>query len=107
MIDMKKKSDILLELSNIARETEALISILKETESFYFKSTELTGLINTTNYNSEIDEFNMSIGKELTIEVIKTLLKFKEEEYQLTQKELFDNNLKEENKNEKFNNSLY
>lgn len=92
---MKKKSDILLELSNIARDTEVLISILKETESFYFKSTELTGIIKTTNYNSEIDQFNISIGKELTIEVIKTLLKFKEEEYQLTQKELFDNNLKE------------
>ena len=92
---MKKKSDILLELSNIARETEALISILKETESFYFKSTELTGLINTTNYNSEIDQFNISIGKELTVEVIKTLLKSKEEEYQITQKELFDSNLKE------------
>ena len=92
---MKKKSDILLELSNIARETEALISILKETESFYFKSTELTGIINTTNYNSEIDQFNISIDKALTTEVIKTLLRSKEVEYLSKQKELFDTNLKE------------
>ena len=93
---MKKKSDILLELSNIAREVEVLISILKETDSFYFKSTELTGLINTTNYNSEIDQFNITIGTALTAQVIKTILKSKEEEYQITQKELFDNNLKED-----------
>ena len=92
---MKKKSDILLELSNIARETEALISILKETDSFYFKSTELTGIINTTNYNSEIDQFNISIDKALTTEVIKTLLRSKEVEYLSKQKELFDTNLKE------------
>ena len=92
---MKKKSDILLELSNIAREIEVLTCTLKETESFYFKSTELTGILNTTNYNSEIDQFNILIGKELTSEVIKTLLQFKEEEYQLTQKELFDTTLKE------------
>ena len=92
---MKKKSDILLELSNIARETEALISILKETESFYFKSTELTGIINTTNYNSEIDQFNISIDKSLTTEVIKTLLRSKEVEYLSKQKELSDTNLKE------------
>ena len=92
---MKKKSDILLELSNIARETEALISILKETESYYFKSTELTGIINTTNYNSELDQFNISIDKALTSEVIKTLLRSKELEYLSKQKELFDTNLKE------------
>ena len=93
---MKKKSDILLELSIIARETEVLISCLKETECFEFKSTELTGLINTTKYfNTEIYEFNISIDKQLTIEIIKTLLKYKEEEYQITQKELFDTNLKE------------
>ena len=92
---MKKKSDILLELSNIAREVEVLISILKETDSFYFKSTELTGLINTTNYNSEIDQFNISIDKALTTEVIKTLLRSKEVEYLSKQKELFDTNLKE------------
>ena len=92
---MKKKSDILLELSNIARETEALISILKETDSFYFKSTELTGIINTTNYNSELDQFNISIDKALTTEVIKTLLRSKEVEYLSKQKELFDTNLKE------------
>ena len=92
---MKKKSDILLELSNIAREIEVLTSILKETESFYFKSTELTGIINTTNYNSELDQFNISIDKALTTEVIKTLLRSKELEYLSKQKELFDTNLKE------------
>mgnify|MGYP003617610736 CR=1 FL=1 len=92
---MKKKSDILLELSNIAREIEVLTSILKETESFYFKSTELTGIINTTNYNSELDQFNISIDKALTTEVIKTLLRSKEVEYLSKQKELFDTNLKE------------
>ena len=93
---MKKKSDILLELSNITREIEVLTSILKETESFYFKSTELTGIINTTNYNSELDQFNISIDKSLTIEVIKTLLRSKEVEYLSKQKELFDTNLKGE-----------
>ena len=92
---MKKKSDILLELSNIAREIEVLTSILKETESFYFKSTELTGIINTTNYNSELDRFNISIDKALTTEVIKTLLRSKEVEYLSKQKVLFDTNLKE------------
>ena len=92
---MKKKSDILLELSNIAREIEVLTSILKETESFYFKSTELTGIINTTNYNSELDQFNISIDKALTTEVIKTLLRSKEVEYLSKQKVLFDTNLKE------------
>ena len=92
---MKKKSDILLELSNIAREIEVLTSIFKETDSFYFKSTELTGIINTTNYNSEIDQFNISIDKALTTEVIKTLLRSKEVEYLSKQKELFDTNLKE------------
>ena len=97
---MIKKSDILLELSNIAREIEVLTLILKETESFYFKSTELTGLINTTNYNSELDQFNISIDKALTTEVIKTLLRSKEVEYLSKQKELFDTNLKE-NKHDK------
>ena len=92
---MIKKSVILLELSNIAREIEVLTSVLKETESFYFKSTELTGIINTTNYNSELDQFNISIDKALTTEVIKTLLRSKEVEYLSKQKELFDTNLKE------------
>ena len=92
---MKKKSDILLELSNIAREIEVLTSILKETESLYFKSTELTGIINTTNYNSEFDQFSISIDRALTTEVIKTLLSSKEVEYLSKQKELFDTNLKE------------
>ena len=85
---MKKKSDILLELSNIAREIEVLTSILKEAESFYFKSTELTGIINTTNYNSELNQFNISIDKALTTEVIKTLLRSKELEYLSKQKKL-------------------
>ncbi len=92
---MIKKSDILLELSNIAREIEVLESVLKETESFYFKSTELTGIINTSNYDSEIDQFNISIDKVLTTEVIKTLLRNKEVEYLSKQKELFDSNSKE------------
>lgn len=91
----KMKSDILLELSNIARETETLIAILKETESSYFQSTELTGLLTTKNYDSEIDQFNISIDKALTTEVIKTLLRSKEVEYLSKQQELFDTNLKE------------
>ena len=92
---MKRKSDILLELSNIARETETLITILKETESSYFQSTELTGLLTTKNYDSEINQFTISVGKVLTQEIIKTLLNAKEEEFGTVQKELFDTNLKE------------
>ena len=55
----------------------------------------MTGIINTTNYNSELDQFNISIDKALTTEVIKTLLRSKEVEYLSKQKELFDTNLKE------------
>ena len=92
---MKRKSDILLELSNISRETETLITILKETESFYFQSTELTGLLTTKNYDSEIDQFTISVGKELTQEIIKTMLNAKEKEFGIVQKQLFNIEIKE------------
>ena len=94
MIDMKKKSDILLELSNISRETETLITILKETESSYFQSTELTGLLTTKNYDSEIDQFTISVGKVLTQEIIKIMLNAKEEEFGIVQKQLFNIEIK-------------
>ena len=91
---MKKKSDILLELSNISRETETLITILKETESSYFQSTELTGLLTTKNYDSEIDQFTISVGKVLTQEIIKIMLNAKEEEFGIVQKQLFNIEIK-------------
>ena len=94
-MEKKRKSDILLELSNIARETETLITILKETESSYFQSTELTGLLTTKNYDSEIDQFTISVGKVLTQEIIKTMLTAKEKEFEIVQKQLFNIEIKE------------
>ena len=75
------KSEILSKLTLIQQEIEQLELLQKEADNYYFKGSQLNGEINTTNFNSVLNEFTLTLDALQTKLFVNTILKMKNEEY--------------------------
>ena len=65
----------------IQQEIEQLELLQKEADNYYFKGTKLNGEINTTNFNSVLSEFTLTLDPVQTKLFVNTILRMKNEEY--------------------------
>ena len=75
------KSEILSKLTLIQQEIEQLELLQKESDNYYFKGTKLNGEINTTNFNSVLSDFTLTLDATQTKVFVDTILRMKNEEY--------------------------
>ena len=75
------KSEILSKLTLIQQEIEQLELLQKESDNYYFKGSKLNGEINTTNFNSVLSEFTLTLDPLQTKLFVDSILKMKNEEY--------------------------
>ena len=75
------KSELLSKLTLIQQEIEQLELLQKEADNYYFKGSQLNGEINTTNFNSVLSEFALTLDPIQTKLFVNTILKMKNEEY--------------------------
>lgn len=75
------KSEILSKLTLIQQEIEQLLLLQKEVDNYYFKGSKLNGEINTTNYNSVLSDFTLTLDLSQTKLFVDSILRMKNEEY--------------------------
>ena len=75
------KSETLSKLTLIQQEIEQLELLQKEADNYYFKGSKLNGKINTTNFNSVLSEFTLTLDPIQTKLFVDSILKMKNEEY--------------------------
>lgn len=75
------KSEILSKLTLIQQEIEQLELLQKEADNYYFKGSKLNGEIDTTNFNSVLSEFTLTLNATQTKLFINTVLRMKKDEY--------------------------
>ncbi len=84
------KSEILSKLTLIQQEIEQLELLQKEADNYYFKGSKLNGEINTTNFNSVLSEFTLTLDALQTKLFADSILKMKNEEYATLFREITD-----------------
>lgn len=84
------KSEILSKLTLIQQEIEQLELLQKEADNYYFKGTELNGEINTTNFNSVLSDFTLTLNATQTKLFVNTVLRMKNDEYAKLFREITD-----------------
>ena len=84
------KSEILSKLTLIQQEIEQLELLQKEADNYYFKGSKLNGKINTTNFNSVLSEFTLTLDPIQTKLFVDSILKMKNDEYATLFREITD-----------------
>ena len=84
------KSEILSKLTLIQQEIEQLELLQKEVGNYYFKGTKLNGEITTTNFNSVLSEFALTLDSVQTKLFVDSILRMKNEEYATLFREITD-----------------
>ena len=84
------KSEVLSKLTLIQQEIEQLEILQKEADNYYFKGTKLNGEINTTNFNSVLSEFALTLDSVQTKLFVDSILRMKNEEYATLFREITD-----------------
>ena len=84
------KSEILSKLTLIQQEIEQLEFLQKEADNYYFKGSKLNGEINTTNFNSVLSEFTLTLDPIQTKLFVDSILKMKNDEYATLFREITD-----------------
>lgn len=84
------KSEILSKLTLIQQEIEQLELLQKEADNYYFKGSKLNGEINTTNFNSVLSDFTLTLDRLQTKLFVDSIFKMKNEEYAALFREITD-----------------
>ena len=75
------KPEILRKSTLIQQEIEQSEPLQKEADNYYFMGSTLNGEINTTNFNSVLSEFTLTLDPVQTKLFVNTILRMKNEEY--------------------------
>lgn len=84
------KSEIFSKLALIQKEIEHLELLQKEVESFYFEQTILNGKIQTTDFNSAMSYFTLTLDTNQTKLFVDNILTIKKDEYTKLFREITD-----------------
>ncbi len=84
------KSETLSKLTLIQQEIEQLELLQKEADNYYFKGSKLNGEINTTNFNSVLSDFTLTLNPIQTKLFVDSIFKMKNEEYATLFREITD-----------------
>lgn len=84
------KSEIFSKLALVQKEIEHLELLQKEAVSFYFEKTTLNGKILTTDFNSAMSYFTLTLDNNQTKLFVDNILTIKNDEYTKLFREITD-----------------